>query len=524
MATKNPFKLVKEMFSSYFYQPPVGNVLAGATTATVQNVHVPTQKEIQATEPFGSMPKRKLSRDTGFTQRQNLSTTLDIDKVQNAFRQAERGEVGILFTYYRDVFLGSGPVASEWSKRKLAVLSEPYSIIPFEKGNKDDELAAKAIEDMIKGFPRWNEALTHLMNAVLYPIAAIEKNFNPWNPKRPNPLNCRFELKALLPVSYELVTYRLPYLPSGPLNAMPYAYTPAPPIMNNYNANRPSATVYNPDSWEPDLRFYTVLDNGIIIRDIAQLVEPDPVRHMIYRCNLLNGLARENFGGLGKAVLWWAILANMSREQFSRLMDRYGVPFTVVHADTSQTDTVQALQQAMELSQKLGGLIIDKDVMVDLAEINMSGAAEAQEKWIQLCNDQIALLISGQTLSSHAKSTGLGSGTANLQAQVRSDIIRYDRQMLGCVLRDQLFAQYLEYNGFTGRPPTITWGQSDINDTKLMSETLMNLANAGLQIADSDVEIISQKLGFQIVKTNVPTKEESDKEDDSKKESELVEA
>ena len=155
--------------------------------------------------------------------------------------------------------------------------------------------------------------------------------------------------------------------------------------------------------------------------------------------------------------------------------------------------------QALEDSRVINALAVNKDAIIELQEMNMSNAAEAHEKFLQFCNDQVSLLVCGQTLSSHAKSTGLGSGVANLQGAVREDIIRYDQMCLNNVLRHQLFSQYLQINGIEGNVPTITWGgSSTVQDAKDMAITLYNLNQAGFTPDDASIEDLNIKFGFQL--------------------------
>lgn len=498
---------------------PGGDVLQ-STTSRLEPTVVVNQDYVSQREPYGTLdPKMVKSRASGWSQVQNLSQDLDISKVQSAFRSAERGDTTLLFAYYRDLLISTGMVATELSKRKLSVLAEKHIILPVDKNNKDDIHAAEVIEDMIQNCPQWLPGLVHLMNAIIYPIALSEKIFRPVEPWENNPYNLRYYLKELYPVDYVLINYRLPYLPQGPIN--PGGVYPIPNNSSNnsnrffnnngqyqpwffYQNNRPEDTIYDLDSWEPDIRLWHVFNNGLIDYSWSNIYAPDPMRHIVYRCNLLQGIARDNFGGLGRAILFWAIMSQLGREYFLRLMDRYGLPFITVHADTSQVDTMNMLENALGMATKLNALVVNKDAIVDIKEIAMSGAADGHEKFLNFCQDQISLLIVGQTLSSHAKSTGMGSATGKIQSEVRQDIIEYDKTCLSTVLRTQLFKQFLEINGIRGRAPIISWGNSNAAESMQLSKTLLNLKNAGIEPTDEAINGLSEKIGFQLQRGEVP--------------------
>ena len=131
----------------------------------------------------------------------------------------------------------------------------------------------------------------------------------------------------------------------------------------------------------------------------------------------------------------------------------------------------------------------------------MSNAAQAHSQFLQFCNDQISLLICGQTLSSNAKSTGLGSGLANLHGQVREDIIKYDRLCLNNILKHQLFRQYLDINMIKGASPNIVWGGSSTpQDNKDLSITLYNLYQSGITVSDESIDDLNVQMGLQLEK------------------------
>ena len=489
---------------------PGGNVLdkAAIDTGTKQ---ILDQMAVQRMEPFGTkIPKHILNRASGWSQLANLSHNFTIEKVQGALRQAEVGDVRMLFGYFRDFFIGNGMVASELGKRKLSTISEPYSILPYDKNNKQDVIAAEVIKEALDKYPNFNRSLIHLMNAIVFPISVMEKTFGPIDEKYgPNKYNLMYCIKDLHPVDYNLINYRLPYLPQGPINATIGPGVSVPPFVNSYNG-RPEDTVFDPDEWCPDLRLWSVFNNGLINFSYANMMAPDPNRHIVYRCNLLDGICRENWGGLGRPILWWAIMSQMGTDKFFQCLQRYGIPYIVAKVDTSQVDTVNKVMQALEDSRVINALAVNKDAVIELQEMNMSNAAEAHEKFLQFCNDQISLLIVGQVLSSHARAQGLGSGASQLQGQVRADIIKYDRLCLDNVLRHQLFKQYLEINGIEGNCPRIVWGgSSSMEDNKNLSATILNLYNAGLEVDDNSIDDLNTQLGLQVKKMeSLPAPEE----------------
>jgi len=484
-----------------FLRPPNGGVggnilgpVADATGRAVVN-----QSTVKAKEPYGyKIPQMVKDRASGWSQIQNLSHDFSFEKVQSALRAAERGDMQRLFAYYRDFFLGGSMPASELSKRKLATISEPYNIIPIDKKNPDDVKAAKVIKEVLDNCPSFNEGLVHMMNAIVFPIAALEKIYEPIDDKNfgDNKLKLQYKLKALYPVDYNLVTYRLPYLPQGPINTGMPAVTNTP--LTQALTGRAEDTIFNPDSWEPNLRFWSVFENGLINYSYAYMQEPDPNRHLIYRSNLLAGIARENFGGLGRSVLWWSIMAALGADVFLRCLQKFGLPMIVAKVDMEQVDTVSQIMEAFGNLNILNAMAINKDAILEIQEINYSGAADAHDKFLQFCHDQISLLICGQTLGSHKSTGGLGSGKNSLQSEIRHDIINYDQSTLNICLKQGLFKQILDINDIKGSVPNIIFGGDSMVDIKDLSATIYNLSQAGIKPTDDAIEGLSEKLGFSV--------------------------
>lgn len=517
MADKNNNKKsMVDKFKGLFNWPIAGsgNVLDSAMPTGNGMNAVPDQRIVRVEQPYGDKkPSLLYDRTTGYSQIGNLSHNFTMEKVQGAFRAAENGDVRMLFTYYRDFFLGSGIVVAEISKRKLSTISEPFTLLPASK-SPDDVKAAKVIEQLLNRCSSFRPALNHMMNSVVYPIAVIEKTFEPIDNDYDeyygsNEFNLNYRIKELHAVSYDTITYRLPYIPQSTGHSQIVGnnvYIPGSTAVVYDSVGRPEDVIYNKDSWEPDLRFWSVLPNGTIIQAPSLMISPDPDRHIIYRSNLLNGIARDNFGGLGKSLLFLAIMSQMGLDVFLRCLQKFGSPFIVAKVDMQSTDIVNQIMEAFGNLNVLNAIAVNKDAMVELQEMNFAGAADAHSRFLEFINDQISLLISGQVLSSHARAGGLGNGAANLQASVREDIIKYDRLSLNDALQHGLFKQLLQINNIKGEVPKIVWGgSSSTADNLALSTTIENLHNAGIEVSDESMDDLSTQLGFIVFKNNNST-------------------
>src|SRR5687767_11559080 len=70
------------------------------------------------------IPTRRKARPSGISEPANISTQLDVQRIQSALRAAERGEWWMLVAIYRDMILGYSHLQAEWGKRKQAIVGQ----------------------------------------------------------------------------------------------------------------------------------------------------------------------------------------------------------------------------------------------------------------------------------------------------------------------------------------------------------------------------------------------------------------
>jgi hypothetical protein len=334
-------------------------------------------------------------------------------------------------------------------------------------------------------------------------VAVCEKIFEPVTETVAYDIPVRFTLKRIDPINYSLMCFKLPYLATGGFGL---PNTPQAPFPANtpIQINKPLDTIYDVDQWEPDLRFFRTFPNGYIDYSWANIYAPDPMRHIVHRGNILSTAIRDNYGGQMRAVMFWWFLSTLGRDWFSRFMERYGSPWPVAYVDAQQKDTLDFMQQAFATATKIGALFVDKSAKVELQQAMVQGAAEGYEKFLSICDANVSKIVIGQELSSTAKPTGLGSGVADLQGEVKEEIRQYDQERLGNTLEKQLFEPYLRINGFTGRVPKIVWGGESGQQAVNSSKTLLQLKQAGLQPTDDSIETVSRRVGYDLERAPEP--------------------
>lgn len=374
---------------------------------------------------------------------------MSADRLAGIIELAQNGDTRELFALYRDVITNDNQVRSEFMKRKIAVLGDPVSVVPFQKKEQDDVDASAFCSDVLDN-PTFADAESWLMNATLYPVAVVEKVFE----ARPDG---GFALKALVPVHYQLLDYS-----------------------------------------QGEMRIFDVDENG---NPMPTSHEVTPERYIVHRCDLMP--APDNWGGAMRSILFWWLLRTMDRQWWGDALERFGVPF--LKGKYSDEKGKATLERAFRLAVRLGAIVVSKNTEVEIVQAASSDSSQSYERFITICNQEISKLIVGQTLSSNASPTGeLGGGTANLQGEVRDDIRKADAKALAATFRSQLFDQLLAINGKPGRSPKILFGSESSAELSASLSLISKLKEAGLEPDDDALNTLSERLGFGIRRAAVP--------------------
>lgn len=365
----------------------------------------------------------------------------DVGYVHSVLMAAESGDTRELFALYRDVLMSTSHLQAELFKRKLAVLGDQISLQPLDDTPAAADVAAAVKRDVL-GCKRWRVANSHLLDSTLWPVAVVEKIFEP--------VAGGYTLQALIPVPHFLQDYR-----SG------------------------------------QLRIFDVGPDG---QPLPSSHEADPARYIIHRGHLLT--APDHWGGPMRSVLFWWLLLTMTREWWVRFLDRYGSPFPVGKFRDEEGRTV--LERAFALAHRLGGLVVTEGTEVELKQASASDSGEAYKAFLEICEREMSKLVIGQTMAADSQQPGVGGDTAGAGEKVRDDIRQFDAVMLSDTLRDQLISQYCAINGMQGLEPTLTWGSESAREIQGKIGLLKGLGEAGLEVDDAGIASVSKQIGFTL--------------------------
>ena len=438
--------------------------------------------------PSAPIAFRRVARESGLGQQQYLANTLDVQRISNALRAAERGDTYLLFTIIRDMVASFTHLQAQWNLRKMVIVGQTMSLVPHDPNNADDKRACDAIREMVDNCRNWQDGLQHLLDATLYPMSVAEKIWEPIELSEKSNFKFlkRMKLKEIAPVNYDLLCFKIPY-------------------QNTFAAKgvNPSA-VFNPDDWESWMRIYDTTPAGGINYTLNNVYSPDPNIHIVHRGNLLSPSIPPNFGGHIRAILFYWLLITQDRDWWGLMMAKYGMPIPVAKADSQNKQTVADLQNALALGTQLGGIVIDKQAEIEWASVAGTDGSNAHKMFSDFCNGEVSKIVLGQTLSSKPSPTGMGSGASEQAEQVRGDIRSWDVMKLSDTLGRQLFRQVLDLNGIPGSVPRCYWGGLSPQDAKMFADTQNQFATAGYELTDEAIIHAGERLGYNLQRRPIP--------------------
>lgn len=376
-----------------------------------------------------------------------IASSMTADRLHNILSQAEQGDCGDLFDLYRDVLVADSHIQAEFTKRKIRLLCEQISVLPIDEKNSDDVRAADAARNMIESLPDKISILSFLLDSCLYPVSVVEKIFKP---SRKSGLS--YEIDRIIPVPHRLLDFR-----SG------------------------------------DVRIFKTDENG---NKQFESFAADSNNFIIHRNHILS--SPDYWGGPMRALLFWWLISAMDITWWAQWLERYGLPFLIGKYESNDDESRYVLQQAFATATRVGGIVATKETEIDFINALTAQNGDAFEKLIQTCHREESKLILGQTLSAEAQPTGLGSGVAKSQENVRSDIALFDMMCVATTLKEQLVKPFLEFNGFPGATPTVVIGGESESDLSGIAAILSALSQSGLRIGDDGLSTLSKRCGFPI--------------------------
>ncbi|MDR2261064.1 MAG: DUF935 domain-containing protein, partial [Azoarcus sp.] len=191
--------------------------------------------------------------------------------------------------------------------------------------------------------------------------------------------------------------------------------------------------------------------------------------------------------GICRALIWPFIYKHYAVGDFAEFLETYGLPIITGKYYANAPDSEKrALMRAVTSLGHNARAIMPNEMTLEIAKISTSGDGDAHLRIVDWAERSQSKCILGQTLSAETHATGMGSGVAELHAEVRHDILEADARRIAATLTRDLVYPLLVLNGRAPesprRCPRLVFDLGESEDLKTFAETLPVLAAHGVRI------------------------------------------
>lgn len=376
-----------------------------------------------------------------------IAQDMSADRIQQILRSSACGQSDDYLALVRDVASGDANILADFTQRKTRLLSKPWRMESENAADPRAERNDKFCAAQIKGVPGLIPALSHLLDASLWPVSVVEKVYAPGTAP-----GVRFRLAKLVPVPHHLLDFR-----------------------------------------EGQLWIKETSASGM---PTGQVCPADPMRYIVHRGHLLQSLP-DCWGGPARALLFWWFIGASARSWWAQGAERNGVPFLIGKYDPANVGDRSAMLSAFRAAARTFGLAISRETEVQVHKDMASGDAGVHQRLLEFCQSQMSRLVVGQTMTTKATAGGLGGAQAGVQDDVLTDIVQFDAVLLGGTLDDQLLRPLLDLNGLDGPVPALSW-QVTTEDAQGVATVLKTLKDAGITLKPEGEASLSDAVGLPV--------------------------
>lgn len=390
-------------------------------------------------------------------------------KIARILAEAEQGDFAAQIDLADDVEEKSGHIGAELSKRRRALLTLEWDIHPPRNADAAEKKQAAAVKEMLQDVPNLEDVILDMADGVMKGYACLE-------------IEWQMLGKEWLPKKIEHRPQRW------------------------FVADRATRS-------ELRLRAPGALDGEAL----------QPFGWVVHHHKAKPGYLSR--AGLLRQLVWPFIFAAYGVRDFAEMLEIYGIPMRLGKYQPGASDDEKAtLLAAVTNIGHVAAGIIPEGMAIEFQKAAEGGQAPfvAMLDWAERTESKVIL---GQTTSSEAKATGLGSGVADAHADVRHDLLVSDARQVGATLSRDLVYPLIALNlgGVQDqrRAPMLRFDTRDAEDLAAYANALPKLVAIGVKVpepwARERLQIPDAKEGEELLRGAVaPTvgDEEADRESD----------
>lgn len=348
------------------------------------------------------------------------------ERMASMLTAAESGDLAAQADLFQDMEERDPHLHAEMAKRRRAMLGLTWSIEPPPAPSAKEKRQAKGVAELLTALPDFEDTLLDALDAIGHGFACLE----------------------------------IRWAQIG-------------------GAWLPEEIAHRPQNWfrlDKDTRQELHLNDGS-----SDGVPLWPFGWIVHRHAARSGYLTR--AGLYRVLAWPWIMRQFSLRDMAEWLEIYGLPLRIgKYPVGAQPDDKAVLARAVrDLGRNAAG-IMPEDMAVELVAA-ATGAADPFMAMVAYCDSAMSKAILGGTLSSTPGATGMGSGVANLQGEVRRDLLVSDaRQLQGTLSRDLVWP-IAALNGLGDDPrraPRLTFDTREAADLTAFSQSIERLVKAGL--------------------------------------------
>lgn len=352
-------------------------------------------------------------------------------KLAGIFTEAERGHLVRQSELFQDMEEKDGHIFSEMDKRKRAVVSLDWDIKPPRDASAAEKSLAGWVKEILLDMPDFSSIVVNMLDALGHGYSCSEIEWQTLGKEK-----------------------------------------------------LPKDICHRPPSW---FMVSPYDQNKLMLRNLTSLGEE------LWTFGWIKHVQKAKSGylpraGLHRVLAWPFLFKNYSVRDLAEFLEIYGLPLRLGKYPPGASDKEKAtlLRAVMSIGHDAAGIIPQG------MEIDFKDAAKGQhdpfQAMIDWCERTESKVIVGQTLSSEARATGMGSGVADVHNEVRHDLRAADAIAAAATLTYQLIYPMISINkGSMADPrrcPRLTFDLYEEEDLKAFSDAIPALVNVGAQIPE----------------------------------------
>ena len=302
-------------------------------------------------------------------------------RLEAILRAADHGDIVGQHELFATIEQRDEHIHAELSKRRRALLSVPWSILPGRAGDKRAEEVAAGVREQVKAIPDFEDAILDLADAIGHGFACLEIEWGQDGAAR-LPQALHFRAQNMFQLAPDFQTLRL--------------------------------------------------------RDMtAEGQELWPAGWIVHRHASMSGWSPRQ--GLFRVLVWTWLLKQYARGDFAEFLEIHGLPLRLgKYPATASEDEKKALLAALQaIGHDAAGAIPDGML------IEFHDAARGSEKPFQamhdICEKGQSKAILGSTLTTDTQGVG-SQALGEIHNEVRLDILKSDARQIAGTLTRQLCA------------------------------------------------------------------------------------